>query len=93
MRLTEKPSREETALDALIEKELDAVIGKRFVEKTPGSARQRLGRTLARWATGAVLAIAAASVIALILHTHLTQSPGAPAPAKPVEIRILPPQK
>lgn len=93
MRLTEKPSAEATELEALIKKELDEVIGNRFVEKTPGSPRQRFGRTLAKWAIGAVLAIAAASVIALILHTHLTQSPGAPAPAKPVEIRILPPQK
>jgi hypothetical protein len=93
MRLTEKPTAEATELEALIKKELDAVIGDRFVEKAPGSARQRLGRTLARWAIGALLAITAASVIALVLHTHLTQAPGAPAPGKPVEVRILPPQK
>lgn len=93
MRLTEKPPAEVTERDALIRKELDAVIGNRFEDRTSEGAGRRLGRTAAKWVLGAALAIATVSVIALVLHTHLAQPQATPASAKPVVIKILPPQK
>jgi flagellar biosynthesis/type III secretory pathway M-ring protein FliF/YscJ len=80
MRLTEKPSKEATELEALIKKELDAVIGNRF----------KMVRSVAKWALGAALAIVTAVIFALVLHTHLGQSSATPAPARPVVIQILP---
>jgi hypothetical protein len=93
MRLTEKPPAEATQLDALIEKELDAVIGKRFEERTSQSAGRRLGRSVAKWMLGAALAIAMVAVIALVLHTHLAPPQAMPAAAKPVVIEIVPARK
>jgi hypothetical protein len=80
MRLTEKPPAEETELEALIKKELDAVIGDRFKEKV----------SVRTWMWGALLAIAAVALITWVLHTHLVQAPATPASAKPVVIDIVP---
>jgi hypothetical protein len=93
MRLTEKPAAKDTERDALIKRELDAVIGDRYVERTSESAPLRLRRKAMKWLLGAVLAIAMATSIALVLHKHLVQPQAAPDPAKPVVIRILPPRK
>lgn len=93
MRLTEKPPARETQLDALVEKELDAVVGKRYEERTCESASRRLGRTVAKWMAGAALAIATVSVIAWVLYTHLAKPQATPAAGKPVVIDILPARK
>jgi hypothetical protein len=74
-----------------LEKELDEVVG-RFEDRR-GSRIQRAGRILARALLGASLAIAAATVVIYTLHSHVKQAQQAPAPKKPIEVRIVPVEK
>lgn len=74
-----------------VEKELDEVIG-RFEDRR-GTRIQRAGRIVARALLGASLAIAAATVVIYTLHSHVKQAQQAPAPKKPVEVRIVPVEK
>lgn len=71
-------------VDHEIKKQLDAVVGERFDPPRPARA------TLLQWLVAAILAVAVAAAITAILHTHLMQAQTAPAPKKPVTIRIVP---
>ena len=67
-----------------VAKELDAVVGERFAPP------RRALPALLRWAAAAVLAILAMAAIAWTLDRHVTQAQRAPAPDKPVTVRIVP---
>lgn len=71
-----------------IEKELDEVVGK--FEDRRGTRLQRAGRIVGRALLGASLAIAAATVVIYTLDSHVRQAQQAPAPKKPVPVRIVP---
>lgn len=73
--------------DEDIARELDAVVGERFAPKTSWRAR------LAKWGLAALLAILAAATVFYVLHAHIMQAQTAPAPKKPVTIRIVPAQE
>ncbi len=73
-------------VDREIRKQLDALVGERFEPPRPMRA------TLLKWIAGAILGVGAAAVVMAILHTHLTQAQTAPAPKKPVPVRIVPVQ-
>ena len=73
-------------LDHEIKKQLDTVVGGRFDPPRPMRAR------LLKWVAAALLAVGAAAVVMTILHNHMTQAQTAPAPKKPVTIRIVPAQ-
>ncbi len=73
--------------DEDIARELDAVVGERFAPKTPWRTR------LAKWTLAALLAILAAATVFYVLHAHLMKAQTAPAPKKPVTIRIVPAQR
>lgn len=74
-----------------VEKELDEVVG-RFEDRR-GTRIQRAGRIVGRALLGASLAIAAATVVVYTLHSHVRQAQQAPAPKKPIEVRIVPVEK
>lgn len=74
------------SLDHEIKKQLDTVVGERFDPSRPVRSR------LLKWAAAALLAVGTAAVVMTILHTHMTQAQTAPAPKKPVTIRIVPAQ-
>ncbi|MDQ3027938.1 MAG: hypothetical protein M3R58_15735 [Pseudomonadota bacterium] len=73
-------------VDDQVKRELDAVVGDKFVPP------RRLRATLLKWVLFALLGVGAAAVVMTILHTHLTQAQTAPGPKKPVPIRIVPSQ-
>lgn len=73
------------------EKELDEVVGK--FDDRRGTRLQRAGRIVGRVLVGASLAIAAATVVVYTLHSHVRQAQQAPAPKKPVPVRIVPAAK
>jgi hypothetical protein len=70
------------------QKELDEVVG--TYEARRGSLLQRFGGSFMRALFIACLAIAAAVVVIYTLHFHVKQAQTAPAPKKPVPVRILP---
>ena len=72
------------ALDDDVKTRLDAVVGESY---TP---RRRTRELLAKWGGAAVLAVAAAALVMWTLHRYMTQAETAPAPTKPVQIRIVP---
>ena len=75
-----------------VEKELDAVVG-RYEEGRGERALRRYGRLIGRVVAGAVLAVAAAAAVMYVLHAHVMKAQTAPAPKKPVDVRILPSPK
>lgn len=85
------PGRKPGKLPFDVEKELDEVVG-RFEDRR-GTRIQRAGRIVGRALLGASLAIAAATVVIYTLHSHVRQAQQAPAPKKPIEVRIVPAEK
>ena len=73
-----------------VEKELDAVVG-RYDEHGGERWLRRYGRWIGRFAAFAALAVAAAVMILVMFDERLTATRGAPAPVKPVPVRIVPP--
>ena len=73
-----------------VEKELDAVVG-RYEPHRGERFLRRYGRWLARAVAAAALAVAAAGLIFFTLDKHVGEARNAPAPKKPVPVRILPP--
>ena len=67
-----------------VAKAVEAVVGDRY------DPPRRVPATLARWGAAAVLAAAAVALIVWILHRHLREAQTAPAPKKPVPVRIVP---
>jgi len=74
------------ALD--VERELDDLVAP--YEPSSGPPLRRYALWLGRVFAGAVLALLAVAAIVYILHTHLMQAQTAPAPKKPVTVRIIP---
>jgi hypothetical protein len=72
------------AVDDEVKRQLDAVVGESY---TP---RRRAREILGKWGAAAILAIAAAALVMWTLHRYMTQAETAPAPKKPVQVRIVP---
>ena len=72
-----------------IDKELDAVVGL-YDEGRGERFWRRYGRRLGRAVAAATLAVASAGLIAFILHKHAADAQTAPAPKKPVTVRVIP---
>lgn len=70
--------------DDEVQKQLQAVVGDSF------DPPRRWGPTLAKWLVAALLAVGASAAIVGILHQQVMQAQTAPAPAKPVQVQILP---
>ena len=85
-----RPPGTKTAFD--VQKELDEVVG-RYEEGRGERALRRYGRWFARFVAAAVLASATAAAVMYVLHDHVMQAQKAPAPKKPVSVRIVPAQK
>jgi hypothetical protein len=73
-----------------VEKELDAVVG-RYDERPRERWLRRYGRWIGRFIAFAALAVAAVAMILVMFDERLTATRGAPAPQKPVPVRIVPP--
>lgn len=71
------------------QKELDRVVG-RYGERPGERFWRRWGRWLGRAVAFAVLALAAVTVILLVLDKHVTDARKAPPPKRPVNVEILP---
>ena len=67
-----------------VRRQLDAVVGENYAP--PRRVRDIVGK----WFAAAVLAVAAAAIVVLTLHTYMTRAETAPKPKKPVDVRILP---
>jgi len=76
-----------TQFDA--ERELDAVVG-RYEPHAGERWLVRYGRWIARAVVALCLAMAAATVIALVLDRHMRQAETQPAPKRPVTVNIIP---
>jgi len=72
--------------DDEVRKQLDAVVGDEFHPPRQWKA------TILKWLAAAILAVAAAAIIAAILHNNLTNAEKAAekAPKRPVTITIVP---
>lgn len=71
-------------IDPEVKKQLDAVVGERYVPP------RRWKATVAKWAAAALLAIAAAAVVVWILDTHVSNAKSEAARKRPVPITIVP---
>jgi len=69
----------------LIKRQLDEVVGDEY--RPPRKPREML----VKWVGAALLAIATAALVMGTLHRNMTEAETAPAPKKPVTVRILPP--
>ena len=67
-----------------VKRRLDAVVGESY------DPPRRVRQVVARWVAAALLAVAAAAIVVLTLHTYMLRAETAPKPKKPVEVRILP---
>lgn len=67
-----------------VRKAVEAVVGDRY------DPPRRAAATLARWLAALVLAAGAVALIVWILHRHVRDAQTAPAPQKPVPVRIVP---
>ena len=72
-------------IDEQVKRQLDAVVGGEY--RPPRRPRE----LLLKWVGAAVLAVAAAALVIGTLHHNMTEAESAPAPRKPVSVRIVPP--
>ena len=74
----------EEELKREVKRRLDAVVGDSY--DPPRRVRDILGK----WLAAAVLAVVAAAIVILTLHTYMMRAETAPAPKRPVDVRIVP---
>lgn len=72
--------------EELIKKQLDQVVGDEY--RPPRRTRE----LVFKWVGAAILAVATAAIVMGTLHHNMTEAESAPAPRKPVTVRILPPR-
>ena len=70
--------------DRDIARALDTVVGEEYRPRAAWRAR------ISKWLAAALLALAAAAVIAWILHRHIGAAQTAPPPPRPVTVEIVP---
>jgi hypothetical protein len=75
--------------EAEVRKRLDQVIGTEYDAGEKGLAGKLRGAII-RWIVAALLALAMVAVIVATIESHRLPPEGMKAPAKPVEIRIIP---